>query len=583
MASFVVWVDLAGRSAADVPVATVLRWLMPDRDGHEVVRVGEFAAARSRFCARTEAGVDECGEFRQGQSEPFVVFDGRLDDRPDLLRALGAARRVCDDPSDTQLVSAAYSVWGESCVNRLSGEFAFVVWHPQTRTLFGASDPMGGRHLRFAQRGSSFVVGSRTAPVAALMPGCWQPNERLLRAHLRSDYSPWVDETCYEGVRRLWAGRAMRVSGGHVTTWTYSTEMPRSRREVDERQVVHQFRTALAASVDNAVEASGPVGVSLSGGIDSSLLAALAAVSPRQPTLVAYASVFRDTPRADELAHQRAVVERYPQLQWRSVVADDAVYFDAGGLCAHVIDEVEYGMPSGMLHDRLRVARLDGSRVMLTGHNADQLLAANYGDWRYLPLLSARRLPEEWPHFWRARPPAWRSSIAALVRGLSHGLRGGTVSQLRSREAILGGWAVWNRGFLTSAGDNAGVELRTPYLSGQLARLVWSAAPELMLRSGYTKYLLRKAAEPLLSGDAVWSGVPAVFGDLVVRGLDRHRSELRKRLDCSPVLEAGWADGPLLRGLLEQHLTTPVRGRLRPLMRWLEVDVFLRSLGKIVG
>ena len=149
--------------------------------------------------------------IRHASVDLVITFDGRLDNRPDLVRELCAGEKAFRTPSDCELTLAAYERWGEECPARLLGDFAFAVWDGPRRSLFCARDGMGVKPLYYAIADDVFVWASDIRQILAsgLVPIA--PNEGMAGEYL-SFHIQSISETLYQHVMRLPAGHTIAVS-----------------------------------------------------------------------------------------------------------------------------------------------------------------------------------------------------------------------------------------------------------------------------------------------------------------------------------------------------------------------------------
>ncbi|HEV7589103.1 MAG TPA: asparagine synthase-related protein [Longimicrobium sp.] len=207
-----------------------------------------------------------------------IVCDARLDARADLVRALAAAGEdAAPDASAAELILRAYRAWGTACLERLPGDLAFAVWDAPRRRLFCARDPFGVKLLYHAAPRGAFVF-SNTADCVLLHPGVDAALDELAIADFLV-HSAQVDprRTLRAGVRALPAGHALVVEeDGRVRTWRWwqppVDEPLRYRRVAD---YADRFVELLSTAVRERMPA-GPVSVLMSGGRDSTAVAALA-------------------------------------------------------------------------------------------------------------------------------------------------------------------------------------------------------------------------------------------------------------------------------------------------------------------
>lgn len=198
-----------------------------------------------------------------------IVLDGRLDNRPALIEALGLESA---EISDAALLWQAYQQWGTACVDHLVGAFACLIWDATQQTLFAARDPLGMRSLFYHWDGNQFCAAS-TLHALRTLP-CIQPtlNDAYITDYLTSSFMGSFDPTAtpLQQIQRLPAGHFLQVNatGLEVTRYWKPWELPLIELPNDEAYVEH-FRALFREVVAAHCRVVGPLGSALSGGLDS--------------------------------------------------------------------------------------------------------------------------------------------------------------------------------------------------------------------------------------------------------------------------------------------------------------------------
>lgn len=557
MSAFVVTLNLDGQPHGAGSVTGALRFLTPGIDGHEVWQGGAVGAARARFAVCPE---DERSELPDSAVAPDVlcIADARLDNRDELIPVLGIDSGV----SDTGLICAAYQRWGDDCVSRLIGDFAFVIWEERRRRLFAASDPLGVRTIRYSISGSRVVLGSRTSAVAACLQVTPRPNARLLRDNLNQVRHRWNEETSYEGILRLGPGMALVQSNGTLKPARYCRigEWPTESFASDE-DYGYRFLELLTLSLRARLRSRTPVTISLSGGLDSSALACLShrlvASSGMRPGLRSVSSVFNNSPRADEQAYLDLTLAACPEMAARKLVSDDYWMFgEFGADRGYQQDEVEAWAGRMLALSKAMAAAETGSRVLISGHWADELL----GGYSLSSLLAGMPLkdwPREWGHFRRAtrindarligRVAAHRLGImdAAWVRRLAGRAKVDRahlrcINAAERHEGLVGNAQVFRRLTFEALAGNAGIEWRFPFLDRRLVEFLLCVPSRLLVQGGFRKVILRSALTNILPEGVRTRTHLTGFMELAQRGLNREGDRLRELLLRSNAVRLGW-------------------------------------------
>ncbi len=207
-----------------------------------------------------------------------LMADVRLDDRDDLIAALRHEPGLRDvrSPTDVDLILAAFRAWGEAGVARLVGDFALVVWDPTRRRLFAARDALGVRPLVYRREGHRIHFASEVRQVLAAPGVTADVFEPAIAAHLvgRFEDPSW---TPYEGVHNLPAGHALTAEAGTERVARFWDVDPGRRLRLrSEEAYVEAFRDVFERAVADRLRSERPVGVLLSGGVDSGSVASMA-------------------------------------------------------------------------------------------------------------------------------------------------------------------------------------------------------------------------------------------------------------------------------------------------------------------
>jgi asparagine synthase (glutamine-hydrolysing) len=381
-------------------------------DGQGLIVDGRAALAHRRLAIIDVGGGQQpmCNE----DGSVWIVFNGEIYNHAELRSGLEARGHRYRTRSDTETILHLYEEEGEGVVDGLHGMFAFAIWDRARERLLLARDRLGIKPLYYAQTPSELVFGSEIK--ALLASGAIRPqfNEAVLPELLASRFVSG-EETLFEGVRKLLPG--------HVLSWSPS-EGFRSRRywrppsppdEVDttieaQAPIVRQL---LESAVRSHLMSDVPLGVFLSGGLDSSALAAMVARAVKS-RIQTFAVGFAER-EANELDYAR-LVAKWVGAEHREVVVTPSEYFDA---LPHLVwheDEPIAFSSSVPLYFVARLAR-DHVKVVLTGEGADELFL---GYNRYRATLWNARLGKP---YWALVPRPARRGVRYLVDALPRSAR----------------------------------------------------------------------------------------------------------------------------------------------------------------
>lgn len=199
-----------------------------------------------------------------------ITYNGELYNFKELRKEL-ESRYAFRTESDTEVVVAAYERWGEDCVRRCNGMFAFALWDTATKELFLARDPMGIKPLYYRWENGRFVFSSEIKGVLAHdMPR--QLDSESFAHYLRLQYVP-SPYTMFAGVRKLPAGAFARCGAKGLSIKNYETRVTHSRSASgNDLATPLALRETIMEAVKRQLVSDKPLGVYLSGGIDSSVV-----------------------------------------------------------------------------------------------------------------------------------------------------------------------------------------------------------------------------------------------------------------------------------------------------------------------
>lgn len=301
----------------------------------------------------------------------WLVWDGRLDNREDLRRTCKSEGIPRGAETDPELVLGAYQLWGQRCVERLVGEFAFVVWDERTRTLFGARDRIGLKPLYYTQKGPTLLIASEAKALLRVLDRMPKPDDELVLAMLLSECrEPDNHRSLFAGIHRLPPGHTMSVKEGHVQIQRYWQINPTKHTLYKRPEVyVEHFHALLEEAVKCRTRSAFPIGVFLSGGLDSSTLATLAA---SHGSVVEAVTAFTEDPWSDERTHARQVCEAAGIRHWELTGTSrnpldglDRTLWEVE--CPLVSTDRNGPALTELLHSR-------NCRIVLDGEGGDQLL-----------------------------------------------------------------------------------------------------------------------------------------------------------------------------------------------------------------
>ena len=340
----------------------------------------------------------------------WIAFNGEIYNHASLRPGLESKGHRYRSRCDTETIIHQYEEDSDRVVEKLHGMFAFAIWDKKKQELLLARDRLGIKPLYYANTGSALVFGSEIKSLFA--SGCLKAtfNDEILPEYLSTRFVSG-DDTFFRGVRKLLPG--------HVLTWSAEKgirtrrywQLPAPSSEQSDRSFEAQardLRTRLEASVESHLMSDVPLGVFLSGGLDSSALAAMMSRQVRDP-IQSFSVGFAEA-EANELPYARTVAKAIG-AEHRDVTVTPSDFFEA---LPHLVwhEDEPIAFPSSVpLYFVAKLAR-NHVKVVLTGEGADELFL---GYNRYRVTMWNDRLGRP---YWAATPQAVRNQVRRMVQAL---------------------------------------------------------------------------------------------------------------------------------------------------------------------
>lgn len=562
-----------------------------------------------------------------------IVFNGEIYNFQELIPELQALGHVFRTRSDTEVIVHAWEAWGEHCVQRLRGMFAFALWDRNRQTLFMARDRLGVKPLHYAVLDDGLLLfGSELKSLLAYR------DDR--GAGLRRDIDPLAVEEYfalgYVAEPRTVFRQALKLEPGHTLCIRRGAPIPAPRRfwdvtftlnnPISEADARVELRARLAESVKLRMISEVPLGAFLSGGVDSS--AVVATMAGLSSTPVQTCSIAFDDPAFNESAFAQQVADRYmTDHTVETVQSDDVGLIDT---LARLYDE-PYADSSAI--PTYRVCQIARKRVTvaLSGDGGDE----SFGGYRRYRLhlmeermrralpagirqplfgLLGRVYPKaDWaPRVFRAKTTfegVARSSVAAYFHSMSV-LRGPLRAQLYSPtfKRQLAGYdaqhvfdhhaqhagtddplaliqyldlKTYLVGDINTKVDRASMahslEVREPLMDHVLVEWLATLPSSLKIRGQEGKVLFKRAMEPQLPNDVLYRPKMGFSVPLARWFRGPLKSRVRDAVLGERLADTGWFDRPTLEHLVHAHQNGS-RDYSAPLWSLLMFDAFLRNV-----
>jgi asparagine synthase (glutamine-hydrolysing) len=336
----------------------------------------------------------------------WIVFNGEIYNHRALRERLITRGHQFRTQSDTESIVHLYEEYGTNCVEHLRGMFAFAIWDVKQQSLFVARDRLGIKPLYYRLTPKSFIFGSEIKVLLAYPGATPELNRGALPEFLSFGYLSG-DESFYNGVRKLMPGHRLEIDqrgNPHVEQYWDLALTPEEKTH-DEEFYVKSYRELLEGAVESHLMSDVPLGVFLSGGLDSSAVAALMTRIRREP--VETFSVGYSEQTYSELPYARTMAQHLNSVHHEVFVSREDFFGALPNLIWHEDEPIVW--PSSV--SLFFVAQLARERVkvVLTGEGSDETLA---GYSRYAFILKNTALDR----FYRGLVPSGvRSSVRDFI------------------------------------------------------------------------------------------------------------------------------------------------------------------------
>ncbi|KQP23153.1 XrtA/PEP-CTERM system amidotransferase [Pseudorhodoferax sp. Leaf267] len=564
-----------------------------------------------------------------GDGTVAIVFNGEIYNYRELTVELKAMGYQFKTRSDTEVIVHAWEAWGEDCVDRLRGMFAFTIWDRKQQVLFLARDRMGVKPMHYALLpDGSFIFGSELKVITAHPAFARRIDPLAVEEYFALGYV--ADPRCiYHGAHKLPAGHKLTLRRG-------MERLPEPqpywdvRFTLDNPIALRDAQAELLERIDESVRlrliADVPLGAFLSGGVDSS--AVVAAMAQVSGNTVKTCAIGFDDPRFNESAFAQMVADRYKTDHRLEIVKSDD--FDLIDTLAWLYDEPFADSSAVPTYRVCQMARKhvtvalsgDGGDESFGGYRRYRLHLAEERARRALPLGLRRPLfgalgqlypKADWaPRVFRAKTTfqalafdsaqAYLHSVSVLradererlyadgfkkqLGGYSaldvfraHAGRAGTDDPLALVQYL--DYKTWLVGDINTKVDRAAMahslEVREPLMDHQLVEWLATLPTSLKIQGQEGKYLLKKAFEPRLPSDVLYRPKMGFSVPLAswLRGPLAQRT--RDAVLGARMADSGYFDPGVLRSMVQQHQSGQ-RDFSAPLWTLLMFEAFLRQV-----
>jgi asparagine synthase (glutamine-hydrolysing) len=452
-----------------------------------------------------------------------VTFNGEIYNYKEIRIELLRLGHSFNSGTDTEVLLRSYQQWGEECLHRFNGMWSFAIFDRPAQKLFCARDRFGVKPFYFVASDSAFYFASEIKQVLAASGIKREANSAVVADFLEWGLQDHRKETSFMGVSQLLAGHSLSLKlSDHLRPriskyWELQTHPP---LQISPETAVDEFRNRFADSVSLRLRSDVPVGVALSGGLDSSAILCVAKRLWPESTFQAFSACFTQ-PGLDERAYICAILAATKSVRHWAFPDSGSFWKNLETIVYHQDEPV--GGPSVFAQwSVMQDARDNGVPVLLGGQGGDESLCG-YRKYYFFHL---------WHLFRNADPLVFSESLAFLSSGTSSSWSAGTIGRylpelLRKRGSALQRLATpalreasKDARYLVGAADSIAdrqkidlqitslpkllrhedrnsmahsIESRLPFLDYRLVEFAVRCPAGLKLRDGWSKWMLRES------------------------------------------------------------------------------------------
>ncbi|KGJ93584.1 asparagine synthase (glutamine-hydrolyzing) [Colwellia psychrerythraea] len=479
-----------------------------------------------------------CGHQPMNFQDKYVItYNGEVYNYIELQEELIQHGYTFQSETDTEVILAAYDFWGEECVQKFNGMWSFAIYNKIEDIIFCSRDRFGVKPFFYSEVNNNFVFGSE---IKQLLPFHEQniANLSMLLDFLVMGLSEHTEQTFFEGVYSLKGGSNLIYdlkTHTHRVEKYYNLKIDPSLSGLNEDEAVVEYQQALQKSVKLRLRSDVKVGTCLSGGLDSSAVASIAAKINAVETPNPFNAITASSldPKNDETSYAEKVV-KHAKLNWNVVQPSHNDFLDKIDEIVKLQDEPVGGPSIVMQYVVFKKAKETGCKVMLDGQGGDETLL---GYERYYPsYLLSLSFKEMCKGFFKASDNSKLSKFSLLAYCayfLSANLR---KKRLLKRNSFIKpeyfpkvNWYFLNKlaksykdifklqkleifetqmpHLLRYEDRNSmahSIEARLPFIDYQLVETALSLPNNYKINEGWTKFLLRKAIDDYLPKSITW-------------------------------------------------------------------------------
>jgi len=532
-----------------------------------------------------------------------VIFNGEIYNYIELKQELERKGYHFTTSSDTEVLVMAYDCWGEECVHHFNGMWGFAIYNTQQHTLFCSRDRCGVKPFNYYLDDKRFMFASEIKPLLAYDSSLRRPNYNSIGLFCREGINGEIPETWFDGVLRLLPGHNLTVRNNSVSVYRYYS-YPEHKKRISFEDAQEKFHELFLDACKLRMRSDVPVGVTLSGGLDSSCIVAAVRQFYQDP-LNAFTAHFpgyvNDEYSSAEMTNQQLSLNGNPVLV---DYGEDLIT-----TFSKLIFHLESGHNSPAIYPLWKVcaAAKEKVTVVLEGQGADELLAGSIETYSGLYLLGLLKKFKVFSFIDNFKKLSRNYSVKAIVVFVFRLFLPSKIKTLvrryilKSEDILIGPLKYFrdaefskdkassilmrtlkqshHRGLvnLLHYGDAISMafslESRLPFMDYRLVDFVMTLPDEYLIAEGKGKYILRKSSESILPGHINTDVKKLGFPSPIKEFMEKNKHVLEQTLLDKKTISRGIFNERKLRQYIHSDISET---NSRFLFRLLSVELWFR-------
>jgi len=534
-----------------------------------------------------------------------MIFNGEVYNYIELRDELKAKGYTFKSNSDSEVVLKSYQEWGETCLDKFNGMWALTIYNTQTKELFGARDRFGIKPFYYYKDNDSFVFASEIKSIKVAIDNI-SINEQAVFDYLSFNRTDYGERTFYNEVRKIPHGHSFKLSADgdfKLRKW-YDLESNCNKKSIDAKE----YEKLFTSSVKLRMRSDVPVGVCLSGGLDSSSVVSIVSKKLNTPDIKSFSAVYKKGQIGDETEF---INELSPLLNHMKYIKPTSeTFFNELHDFVEAMDEP---IPSTSPYAQYKVMQLANKHAVVTldGQGADEQLAGYhyfYGFYfkELLGRLAFGKLFSEISHYIKQQKSLY--GVKALIFFLlpeklkiklkvkktsyiqnSFYQKFNTRNQLASelygsgtlKDSLFNHFEYKLEHLLKWADLNSmrfSIESRMPFLDYRFVEQTLSLSSDNYIKKGTTKYILRESMKGILPEkirlryDKIGFATPedewfreSYFQDMIEKVLNNPNAKLKRYIDTEKAM-----------AMYKRHLNHEINCS-KDIWKWINLDLWLKN------